>query len=64
MDLRGASAEALAALTERLDDALGTQKAAATLGDELFTVSQLVRRGAAGRGQAGHGPAGVLRAGR
>jgi F-type H+-transporting ATPase subunit delta len=43
MDLRGASAEALAALTERLDDATGTQKAAATLGDELFTVSQLVR---------------------
>lgn len=43
MDLRGASAEALAALTERLDDAIGTQKAAATLGDELFTVSQLVR---------------------
>jgi F-type H+-transporting ATPase subunit delta len=43
MDLRGASAEALAALTERLDGATGTQKAAAALGDELFTVSQLVR---------------------
>jgi F-type H+-transporting ATPase subunit delta len=43
MDLRGASAEALAALTERLDSVIGTQKAAATLGDELFTVSQLVR---------------------
>jgi F-type H+-transporting ATPase subunit delta len=46
MDLRGASAEALAALTERLDGAVGTQKAAARsaqLGDELFTVSQLVR---------------------
>jgi len=47
MDLRGASAEALAALTERLDGAVGTQKAAARsfaqLGDELFTVSRLVR---------------------
>jgi len=43
MDLRGASAEALAALTERLDAAIGTQKAAAALGDELFTVSQLIR---------------------
>jgi F-type H+-transporting ATPase subunit delta len=47
MDLRGASAEALAALTERLDDATGSQRAAARssaqLGDELFTVSQLVR---------------------
>ena len=43
MDLRGASAEALAALTERLDGATGTQRASATLGDELFTVSQLVR---------------------
>lgn len=43
MDLRGGSAEALAALTEQLDDATGTNQAAATLGDELFTVSQLFR---------------------
>jgi F-type H+-transporting ATPase subunit delta len=44
MDLRGASAEALAALTTQLDDAIGTAKSAGVLGDELFTVSQLVRR--------------------
>ncbi len=43
MDLRGASAEALAALTARLDDAMGTAKKAGDLGDELFTVSQLFR---------------------
>lgn len=43
MDLRGASAEALAVLNERLDSMTGTNKAAAQLGDELFTVSQLVR---------------------
>ena len=43
MDLRGASAEALAALTERLDGSTRSNQAAATLGDELFTVSQLVR---------------------
>jgi len=43
MDLRGASAEALAALTERLDGAIGTQKAAGTVGQELFTVSRLMR---------------------
>jgi len=43
MDLRGASAEALAALTERLGAATSTQQAAATLGDELFTVSRLFR---------------------
>ena len=43
MDLRGASAEALSALTARLDDELGTDKSAAALGDELFTVSQLFR---------------------
>jgi F-type H+-transporting ATPase subunit delta len=43
MDLRGASAEALAALTAQLDDAIGTAKSAGVLGDELFTVSQLVR---------------------
>src|SRR3954465_5698615 len=43
MDLRGASAEALGALTERLDDELGGKKGAAALGDELFTVSQLFR---------------------
>jgi F-type H+-transporting ATPase subunit delta len=43
MDLRGASAEALTALTEQLDGATGTNQAAAALGDELFTVSQLVR---------------------
>jgi F-type H+-transporting ATPase subunit delta len=47
MDLRGASAEALAVLTERLDDATGTNRAAASLGDELFTVSQLFRTEAA-----------------
>jgi F-type H+-transporting ATPase subunit delta len=47
MDLRGASAEALTVLTERLDDATGTGRTAAAsyrkLGDELFTVSQLFR---------------------
>jgi F-type H+-transporting ATPase subunit delta len=43
MDLRGASAEALAALTGQLGDAIGTAKAAGALGDELFTVSQLFR---------------------
>jgi F-type H+-transporting ATPase subunit delta len=43
MDLRGASAEALAALTAQLNDAIGTAKSAGKLGDELFTVSQLVR---------------------
>jgi len=43
MDLRGASAEALADLTGRLDDAIGGVRQAATLADELFTVSQLFR---------------------
>jgi F-type H+-transporting ATPase subunit delta len=43
MDLRGASAEALTALTARLDDELGTNRSAAALGDELFTVSRLFR---------------------
>ena len=43
MDLRGASAEALAALTARLDDEIGTNRSAAALGDELFTVSRLFR---------------------
>ena len=47
MDLRRASAEALAALTERLVDRTGTKQAAAAryreLGEELFTVSQLFR---------------------
>ena len=43
MDLRGGSAEALSALTEQLDGAIGSNEAAATLGDELFTVSQLFR---------------------
>jgi F-type H+-transporting ATPase subunit delta len=43
MDLRGASAEALAALTERLDAATSTKSAAATVADELFTVSGLMR---------------------
>lgn len=43
MDLRGASAEALAGLTERLDDEIGTDQSAAALGDELFTVSGLFR---------------------
>jgi len=43
MDLRGGSAEALAALTEQLDGAIGTDESAAALGDELFTVSQLIR---------------------
>jgi len=43
MDLRGASSEALAALTGQLDAAASTSAAAATLGDELFTVSRLFR---------------------
>lgn len=43
MDLRGASSEALIALTDRLDTATSSSKAAATLGNELFTVSQLLR---------------------
>ena len=43
MDLRGASAEALAGLTGRLDDEIGTNRSAAALGDELFTVSGLFR---------------------
>jgi F-type H+-transporting ATPase subunit delta len=43
MDLRGASNEALAALTARLDDEVGTGSSAAALGDELFTVSRLFR---------------------
>jgi F-type H+-transporting ATPase subunit delta len=43
MDLRGGSAEALTALREQLDTATGSNQAAATLGDELFTVSQLIR---------------------
>ena len=43
MDLRGASSEALAGLTERLDAATKTQRAATTLGTELFTVSGLFR---------------------
>lgn len=43
MDLRGASAEALSALTEQVDGATRTGGAAAALGDELFTVSQLFR---------------------
>lgn len=43
MDLRGASAEALAALTAQLDDVIGTAKSAGVLGDELFTVSRLIR---------------------
>jgi len=47
MDLRGASAEALAGLTGRLDDEIGTNQSAAALGDELFSVSQLFRTEAA-----------------
>jgi F-type H+-transporting ATPase subunit delta len=47
MDLRGASAEALAALTGQLEEATGSSSAAAALGDELFTVSRLVRGEAA-----------------
>jgi F-type H+-transporting ATPase subunit delta len=43
MELRRASAEALAALTAQLDDAIGTAASARALGDELFTVSRLVR---------------------
>jgi F-type H+-transporting ATPase subunit delta len=43
LDLRGGSAEALAALTERLDGVTGSSRAAATFGDELFTVSRLFR---------------------
>jgi F-type H+-transporting ATPase subunit delta len=41
--LRGASSEALTALRERLDAATSDSKAAATIGDELFTVSGLFR---------------------
>ena len=47
MDLRGASAEALAVLTERLDGVTGKAQKSAQLGDELFTVSQLFRNEAA-----------------
>jgi F-type H+-transporting ATPase subunit delta len=43
MDLRGGSAEALTALTEQLDGAIGTNESAAAVGDELFTVSQMIR---------------------
>ncbi len=43
MDLRGGSGEALTVLSEQLDGAIGTNESAATLGDELFTVSQLIR---------------------
>lgn len=47
MDLRGASAEALTVLTDRLQGALGTTASAAAgyrdLGAELFTVSRLLR---------------------
>jgi len=43
MDLRGASAEALADLTGRLDEAIGGVRQASDLADELFTVSQLFR---------------------
>ncbi len=47
MDLRGASGEALTALTDQLDGAIGTLQSAAALGDELFTVSGLMRGEAA-----------------
>jgi F-type H+-transporting ATPase subunit delta len=47
MDLRGASAEALTALTTQLDGLTSSAAASATLGDELFTVSGLVRGEAA-----------------
>ena len=47
MDVRGASAEALDTLTEQLDGAIGTNKSAASLGEELFTVSRLMRTEAA-----------------
>lgn len=43
MDLRGASAEALEALTEQLGDATTSAASAAAVGSELFTVSQLMR---------------------
>jgi F-type H+-transporting ATPase subunit delta len=45
MDLRGASAEALAALTEELDSHVGSgdQGAAARLADELFSVALTLR---------------------
>ena len=43
MDLRGGSAVALSALTEQLEDAISSSKDAARLGDELFTVSRLIR---------------------
>jgi F-type H+-transporting ATPase subunit delta len=49
MDLRGASAEALAALTEQLDGVSSTASSAATLGAELYTVSRLLRAEAAVR---------------
>jgi F-type H+-transporting ATPase subunit delta len=43
MDLRGGSAEALTALTEQLNDLIEGKKSAGALGEELFSVSQLVR---------------------
>ncbi|MDO9454586.1 F0F1 ATP synthase subunit delta [Nocardioides sp.] len=43
MDLRGASAEALAALTAELDSHLGSGDATARLADELFTVATTLR---------------------
>jgi F-type H+-transporting ATPase subunit delta len=43
MDLRGASAEALDELARQLDEMIGGVRQAATLGEELFTVSRLFR---------------------
>ena len=43
MDLRGASAEALADLTTKLGEAINSAKGAAALGEELFVVSRLLR---------------------
>jgi F-type H+-transporting ATPase subunit delta len=43
MDLRGASAEALAELTGQLDEAIGGVRQAASMGEGLFTLSRLFR---------------------
>ncbi|MGA8248252.1 MAG: F0F1 ATP synthase subunit delta [Nocardioides sp.] len=43
MDLRGASVAALAALTERLHDLIGTRQESEELAGQLFTLSQLFR---------------------
>jgi F-type H+-transporting ATPase subunit delta len=43
MDFRGASAEHVAELTQRFDELAGSEGSTATLADELFTVSRLLR---------------------